>query len=46
MLRPYLPAIVFLILGGAVGVAFGALDAVLEPVLPELGERGAEGEDA
>ncbi len=31
MLRSYLPAIVFLILGGAVGVAFGALPSVLGP---------------
>ena len=31
MLRSYLPAIVFLILGGAVGGAFGALNAVLGP---------------
>ncbi len=31
MLRSYLPAIIFLILGGAVGVAFGALPSVLGP---------------
>ena len=31
MLRSYLPAIVFLILGGGVGVAFGALNSVLGP---------------
>ncbi len=31
MLRSYLPAIVFLILGGAVGGAFGVLNSVLGP---------------
>ena len=31
MLRSYLPALVFLILGGAVGAAFAALNAVLGP---------------
>ena len=31
MLRSYLPAIVFLILGGSVGVAFGALNSRLGP---------------
>ena len=31
MLRSYLPAIVFLILGGAVGVAFSALNSLLGP---------------
>jgi NADH-quinone oxidoreductase subunit A len=31
VLRSYLPAIVFLILGGAVGGAFGALNSVLGP---------------
>ena len=31
MLRSYLPAIVFLVLGGAVGVAFGALNSVIGP---------------
>ena len=31
MLRSYLPAIVFLILGGAVGVAFAALNSVIGP---------------
>ncbi len=31
MLRSYLPAIVFLILGGAVGVAFTLLNGVLGP---------------
>ncbi len=31
MLRSYLPAIVFLILGGAVGGAFTALNAVIGP---------------
>jgi NADH-quinone oxidoreductase subunit A len=31
MLRSYLPAIVFVILGGVVGGAFGALNSVLGP---------------
>ena len=31
MLRSYLPAIVFLILGGAVGVAFAALNTYIGP---------------
>ncbi|MGO8906577.1 MAG: NADH-quinone oxidoreductase subunit A [Solirubrobacteraceae bacterium] len=31
MLRSYLPAIVFIILGGAVGVAFAALNSFLGP---------------
>ena len=31
MLRSYLPAIVFLILGGAVGVAFAVLNSVIGP---------------
>ena len=31
MLRSYLPAIVFLILGGAVGVAFAALNSFIGP---------------
>ena len=31
MLRSYLPAIVFLILGGVVGVAFAALNSVIGP---------------
>jgi NADH-quinone oxidoreductase subunit A len=31
MLQSYLPAIVFLVLGGAVGIAFGTLNSVLGP---------------
>ncbi len=31
MLRSYLPAIVFLILGGAVGVTFGVLNSAIGP---------------
>ena len=31
MLRTYLPAIVFLVLGGAVGAAFAALNSVIGP---------------
>ncbi len=31
MLRSYLPAIVFLVLGGAVGVIFGVLNSVIGP---------------
>jgi NADH-quinone oxidoreductase subunit A len=31
VLRSYLPAIVFLVLGGAVGVAFGVLNSVIGP---------------
>ena len=31
MLRSYLPAIVFLVLGGAVGAAFAALNSVIGP---------------
>ena len=31
MLRSYLPAIVFLVLGGAVGIAFAALNSVIGP---------------
>jgi NADH-quinone oxidoreductase subunit A len=31
VLRSYLPAIVFLILGGAVGVAFAALNSIIGP---------------
>ena len=31
MLRSYLPAIVFLVLGGAVGAAFGVLNTVIGP---------------
>ncbi len=31
MLRSYLPAIVFLILGGGVGAAFGVLNSVIGP---------------
>ena len=31
MLRSYLPALVFLVLGGAVGVAFSALNGVIGP---------------
>ena len=34
MLRSYLPAIVFLILGGAVGVAFAALNSFIGPRRP------------
>jgi NADH-quinone oxidoreductase subunit A len=31
VLRSYLPAIVFLVLGGAVGIAFAALNSVIGP---------------
>jgi len=31
VLRSYLPAIIFILLGGAVGVAFGMLNSVLGP---------------
>jgi NADH-quinone oxidoreductase subunit A len=31
MLQSYLPAIVFVVLGGAVGIAFGTLNTVLGP---------------
>jgi hypothetical protein len=46
VLRPDLPAIIFLILGGAVDVAFGGLDAGLKPAMPTLGARRAVRGDA
>ena len=39
MLRSYLPAIVFLILGGVVGVAFAVLNTFLGPRRPNLSKQ-------
>ena len=39
MLRSYLPAIVFLVLGGGVGAAFAVLNAFIGPRRPTRGKR-------
>jgi NADH-quinone oxidoreductase subunit A len=39
VLRSYLPAIVFLLLGGIVGVAFAALNSVIGPRRPAAHKR-------